>query len=129
MVACQISMVVEMFVSSFFVRFSIIVTVCVDFICLLVFLVGSAMCGASVNMEMLIASRAIQGIGGGGLAGLAFVVIGDIVPPRDRGKYSGVLGGVFALASVVGPLAGGVLTDAASWRWCVVLWPFDFSFK
>lgn len=90
----------------------------VYFACLIVFVVGSALCGAAQNMIMLIVSRCVQGLGGGGLVGLAFVVIGDIAAPRDRGKYAGILGGMFALASVFGPLAGGLLTDHASWRWC-----------
>jgi EmrB/QacA subfamily drug resistance transporter len=90
----------------------------VYFGCMLLFLAGSALCGAAQNITWLIVARGVQGLGGGGLIGLAFVVIGDIASPRDRGKYAGVLGGMFALASVFGPLAGGVLTDHASWRWC-----------
>jgi EmrB/QacA subfamily drug resistance transporter len=90
----------------------------VYFGCMILFLVGSALCGAAQNITWLIIARGVQGLGGGGLIGLAFVVIGDIASPRDRGKYAGILGGMFALASVFGPLAGGVLTDHASWRWC-----------
>ena len=82
-----------------------------------VFLVGSMLSGLSQNMFELIAFRAIQGLGAGGLMVGAQSIIGDVVPPRERGKYQGMMGGIFALASVAGPLLGGFLTDNASWRW------------
>jgi EmrB/QacA subfamily drug resistance transporter len=81
------------------------------------FLAGSALCGLAGSMDELIAFRAIQGLGGGGLIVLTQAIVGDIVPPRDRGRYQGLFGGVFALASVGGPLLGGVIVEHVSWRW------------
>jgi EmrB/QacA subfamily drug resistance transporter len=84
---------------------------------LLVFLAGSALCGLSQNLDELIAFRAIQGLGGGGLMVSAQAAIGDVVPPRERGRYTGLFGAVFGLASVAGPLLGGFLTTNLTWRW------------
>jgi EmrB/QacA subfamily drug resistance transporter len=84
---------------------------------IVVFLVGSALCGQSQSMGELIAFRTLQGLGGGGLIVLAQAIIGDIVSPRDRGRYQGVIGAVFGVSSVAGPLLGGFLVDNASWRW------------
>ncbi len=84
---------------------------------IIIFLIGSALCGLSQNMPQLIIFRAIQGIGGGGLMAIAFAIIGDVIPPRERGRYQGYFGAVFGLSSVAGPLLGGYLTDALSWRW------------
>ncbi len=84
---------------------------------IVIFLIGSALAGLSQNMGELIAFRALQGIGGGGIFAMVLSIIGDIVPPRQRGKYQGYMGAVFASASVFGPLAGGFLTDQISWRW------------
>jgi EmrB/QacA subfamily drug resistance transporter len=81
------------------------------------FLIGSALCGTAQGMTELIAFRAVQGLGGGGLIVLTQAVVGDIVPPRQRGLYQGIFGAVFGLASVAGPLLGGFLVDNASWRW------------
>jgi EmrB/QacA subfamily drug resistance transporter len=84
---------------------------------IVVFLVASALCGASQNMYELIAFRGLQGIGGGGLISLVFAIIGDVIPPRQRGRYQGYFGAVFGVASVVGPLAGGFAVDSLSWRY------------
>jgi EmrB/QacA subfamily drug resistance transporter len=86
---------------------------------IVVFVVGSALCGLSQTMGMLIAFRVIQGVGMGGLQALAQVVIGAMIPPRERGKYSGYLGAVMAVATVGGPLLGGVIVDTSwlGWRW------------
>ena len=84
---------------------------------IVIFLVGSVLCGQSRSMTQLVAFRAIQGLGAGGLMALTFVIIGDLVPPRQRGRYTGYLTGVFAISSVAGPLAGGFLVDNLSWRW------------
>src|SRR4051794_20302875 len=81
------------------------------------FLAGSALCGLANSMETLIAFRAVQGLGAGGLIVLTQATIGDIVPPRDRGRYQGIFGGVFGISSVAGPLLGGLIVESASWRW------------
>ncbi len=84
---------------------------------LLLFMLASALCGLSQSMVQLIAFRGLQGVAGGILAANAFAIIGDIFPPRERGKWQGVMGSVFGVASVIGPALGGWLTDGPGWRW------------
>jgi EmrB/QacA subfamily drug resistance transporter len=87
------------------------------FISVALFLVGSTLCGLAQTMGTLIAARAVQGLGGGGLFVLVLSVVGDVVPPRERGKIQGVFAAVFSLSSVMGPLLGGWFVDAFSWHW------------
>ncbi len=87
------------------------------FIAVTLFLTGSILCGLAESMGFLIAARALQGIGGGGLFVLALSIIGDVIPPRERGKIQGVFAGVFGISSVAGPLIGGWFVDALSWHW------------
>ncbi|HEU4758479.1 MAG TPA: MFS transporter, partial [Dehalococcoidia bacterium] len=84
-------------------------------ICIL--LLGSALAGSSQTIEQLIAFRIVQGLGAGMIMGIAFAIVGDVFTPAERGKWSGLMSGVFASASVIGPLIGGTLTDHAHWRW------------
>jgi EmrB/QacA subfamily drug resistance transporter len=86
-------------------------------IAIAIFLIGSALCGLAHNMGELIVFRGLQGIGGGGLIVLAQAIVGDVVSPRERGRYQGLFGAVFGVSSVLGPLAGGFLVDNVSWRW------------
>ncbi|KGQ11328.1 putative MFS-type transporter yusP [Beauveria bassiana D1-5] len=84
---------------------------------IVIFLLGSALCGLAQNMTQLILMRALQGLGGGGLLVVTMAAVGDAIPPADRGKYQGLFGGVFGLATVIGPLMGGFLVEHFSWRW------------
>nr|WP_237773618.1 MFS transporter [Streptomyces luteocolor] len=84
---------------------------------IMIFLVGSALCGMAQNMPQLIGFRALQGLGGGGLMVLSMAIVGDLVSPRERGKYQGLFGAVFGATSVLGPLLGGLFTEHLSWRW------------
>lgn len=86
-------------------------------VAILLFLAGSVLCGLSESMGMLVASRALQGLGGGAITVTAVAVIGEVIPLRERGKYQGALGAVFGVTTVVGPLLGGLFTDHLGWRW------------
>ena len=86
-------------------------------VAIIIFLIGSSLCGLSRSMTELVVFRGIQGLGAGGLITLAQTTIADLVAPRDRGRYQGLFGAVFALSSVAGPLLGGFITDVLSWRW------------
>ena len=85
---------------------------------LVIFSIGSLIAGFAPSMEVLIGARVVQGLGVGGLTALVQVVIATMVSPRERGRYSGYIGAAFALATVSGPLVGGVLVDTVGWRWC-----------
>jgi len=86
-------------------------------VAILIFLLGSVLSGAALNMPMLIGARAVQGVGGGGVMALTMTIIGDLLSPRERGRYQGYLGAVFGVASVTGPLLGGFIVDHLDWRW------------
>ncbi|MBP2297902.1 MDR family MFS transporter [Azospirillum picis] len=90
-------------------------------VAILLFLAGSVLCAMAQSMTQLILFRGLQGLGGGGLMSLAFTIIGDVVAPRERGRYQGMIGGVFALASVAGPLLGGVFTETVGWHWIFLI--------
>ncbi len=90
-------------------------------IALVVFLASSALCGLAGDVTQLVAFRAVQGIGAGGLMTLAMAAVGDLVEPRERGRYQGYIAAAFAGATVVGPLAGGLLVEHAGWRWVFYL--------
>ena len=82
-----------------------------------IFLVGSALCGIARSMPALIVFRAVQGVGGGGLIVVTISIVGDLIPPRERGRYQGLFGAAFGLATIVGPLLGGFFVDHLTWRW------------
>lgn len=84
---------------------------------IVIFLLGSMLCGLAQTMDQLILTRALQGLGGGGLLVVTMAAIGDVIPPADRGRYQGLLGGVYGLATVIGPLLGGFIVEHLNWRW------------
>ena len=86
-------------------------------VAIITFIVGSVGCGVAQSMSFLVMSRGVQGIGGGGLMSMAFVIIADTVPPRERGRYVGLITSVFAVGSVIGPLVGGFFVEQLTWRW------------
>jgi len=86
-------------------------------VALAMFLAASALCGAAQDLTLLVVTRAIQGAAAGGLMTLAMAAVGDLVSPRERGRYQGYIAATFAVATVIGPLVGGVLVESASWRW------------
>ena len=86
-----------------------------------IFLVGSALCGVAQTMPQLVVFRAVQGVGAGGIFPIALSTVGGLVPPRDRGRYMGLIGATFAAAAILGPLLGGVIVDNVSWRWIFFL--------
>lgn len=90
-------------------------------VAVIIFLVGSALCGMAENLPELIAFRLLQGFGGGGLIVTSAAVVGDVVPPRERGRYQGFFGGIFGLSTVLGPLIGGFIVDQFSWRWIFLI--------
>jgi EmrB/QacA subfamily drug resistance transporter len=86
-------------------------------VAIVIFLVGSMLCGIAQNMPELISFRAVQGLGAGGLLTTSIAVVGDIIPPRERGRYQGIFGAVFGVSTVIGPLLGGFFVDHLTWRW------------
>ena len=82
-----------------------------------IFLLGSLLCALAQDVGQLVGARVVQGLGAGGLLPLAQTAIADLFSPRDRGRYQGLIGAMWAIAAIAGPLLGGTLTDSASWRW------------
>lgn len=92
-----------------------------------IFTLGSGLCGAAQNIGWLIAARTVQGVGAGGITSLVFILIGDLVGTRKRGKYQGFIGATWAVASALGPVLGGVFAEKASWRWVTTSYSYIAS--
>ncbi|SQI78963.1 drug resistance transporter EmrB/QacA subfamily protein [Klebsiella oxytoca] len=92
-------------------------------VAIVLFLAGSVLCGLAQNMTQLVLMRSLQGLGGGGLMVISMAAVADVIPPARRGRYQGLFGGVFGLATVIGPLIGGFLVQHASWRWIFLYQP------
>ncbi|KAL0960432.1 hypothetical protein HGRIS_005475 [Hohenbuehelia grisea] len=90
-------------------------------LCILLFCIGSAICGAATNMDMMIAGRTVQGLGGGGIQSLAYIVLADLVSLEERGVYTGIFGITFCIACFIGPVVGGSLASEGNWRWLFYL--------
>src|SRR5688572_22587157 len=82
-----------------------------------IFVVGSTLCGAAHSMEMMVLFRAIQGVGGGAIYALAFIIVGVLFPPDERAKMQGIITSIWGIASILGPLAGGIIVEHWNWRW------------
>src|SRR5918999_6506153 len=82
-----------------------------------IFVAGSALCGAAQSMEALVIFRAVQGLGGGAIYALSFIIVGVLFPPEERAKMQGIISGIWGIASVLGPLAGGIIVEHWHWRW------------
>ncbi|KIK65195.1 hypothetical protein GYMLUDRAFT_220462 [Collybiopsis luxurians FD-317 M1] len=91
------------------------------FLALILFMIGSALCGSAQNMNWMIAARAVQGLGGGGILSVSSIIVSDLVPLKERGMYNGIIGLTWAFASAIGPLAGGALAAEGQWRWLFYL--------
>lgn len=94
---------------------------------LIIFMIGSSLCGLADNMKELIVFRGLQGLGGGIMMPMAMIVIGDLFTGKQRARFQGVFGGIYALASVIGPQIGGWIVDSFSWHWVFLsIYPWEW---